>query len=76
MQLIAEILESSVIRFEICQAFGFFGVLQLLDESVQLVAIHHAGNVLGRGVDAVIRHARLRIVVGSDFLGAFASADL
>ena len=51
-------------------------MLKLLDESVQFVTVHHPGDIVGRRIDAVVSHARLREVVSADFFGTFAGADL
>ena len=43
-------------------------------EHVAQVALHHAGEVVGRVVDPVVRDAVLRVVVGPDLLAAVAVA--
>src|SRR5690606_15885999 len=67
-----------VMRLGACAAGQFFGLIsgdQLVDKFVKL-AVHHARQVIACQVDAVVGDAVLRKVIGADFLGAFACADL
>jgi hypothetical protein len=48
---------------------------QGVDERTEL-SFHHVRQLVERQADAVIRHAILREIVGTDFLGAVAGSDL
>src|SRR6478672_8634354 len=49
---------------------------QCVDDLAQRLAFEDLRQLVEREIDAVVRHAALRIIVGADAFGAIAGADL
>src|SRR5271168_4576524 len=47
-----------------------------IDELTQRFALHDLRQLVEREIDAMVRHAALREIIGTDALGAVAGADL
>ena len=64
----------NVLKFAFFQTFRIFRHNQVVD-AVLDVSVHEGGEIVDGVVDAVVRDASLRIVVGAFLGGAVASAD-